>query len=227
MSEQGDFETFTGPAPSEKKEMSDEQFREEVRRQQQAMQDLQQEEGQAKAHDNSLAVIIVRFLSQPRNTDLFLLVSRTVAQNIPSEFIIAILSLVDKKAKKEVKGLLEAGKQGKQKEETALTLHQKADFQTLPPDHKKAIDEWTQHMLEVASKKPHRLLESIVAPGPQRQLSSTPIQLASFILRNYLADHQIEMDFQRLRDFMEGVFVEIVKNLEEQVKEQKHLEHKS
>ena len=119
MAEPGDFELFTGPAPSEKKEMSDEQFREEMRHSQQALKHLQQEEGQAKAHDNNLAVIIVQFLNQPENTDLFLLISRTVAQNIPSELIIAILALVDKKAQEEVEGLLAAGEKTK-RTETAL-----------------------------------------------------------------------------------------------------------
>ena len=224
MSEQGDAELFTGPAPSEKKEMNDEQFHDEMKRTQQALAQLQKEEGKAKAHDNSLATIIVQFLSQPENTDLFLLISRTVAQNIPSELIIAILSLVDKKAQKEVKGLLEAGKESEKSDEHALTLHKKADFQTLSPEHKKAIDTWTQNIFAVASTKPHRVLESVVIPGPERQLSPIPIQLSAFILRNYLTKHQIEIEFENLRDFMQGVFVEIVKNLEDKLKKQKHLE---
>ncbi|MBU1018047.1 hypothetical protein KKA33_03390 [Patescibacteria group bacterium] len=223
MSEQGDAELFTGPAPSEKKEMGDEQFHDEMKRTQQALKQLQQEEGQAKGYDNSLATIIVHFLSQPQNTDLFLLVSRTVAQNLPSELIIAILSLVDKKAAKEVKGLLEEGEVSSKHKGKALILHQKGDFQTLAPEHKKAIDHWTQNMFQVASKKPHRILESIVIPSLERKLSPMPIQLSAFILRNYLADHQIDIDFQLLRDFMQGVFVEIVKNLESQIGEQKHL----
>ncbi|MBN2095886.1 hypothetical protein JW752_00610 [Candidatus Peregrinibacteria bacterium] len=225
MADQGDLELFTGPAPSEKKEMGDEQFRDEMKRTQQALKQLQQEEGQAKAHDNSLAAIIVQFLNQPQNTDLFLLVSRTVAQNLPSELIIAILSLVDRKAAKEVKGLLEGGETSKKHKETALTLHQKADFQALSPEHKKAIDHWTQNMLQVAAKKPHRVLESLVVAGPERKLSPMPIQLSAFILRNYLAGHQIDIEFQLLHDFMQGVFVEMVKNLEEQVKGQKQLEN--
>ena len=156
MSEQGDAELFTGPAPSEKKEMSDEQFNDEMKRTQQALKQLQQEEGQAKGYDNSLATIIVQFLSQPQNTDLFLLISRTVAQNIPSELIIAIISLVDKNAQKEVKGLLETSKESEKGDEKALTIHQKADFQHLPPEQKKAIDTWVQNIFSVASKKPHR-----------------------------------------------------------------------
>jgi len=224
MADQGDFELFTGPAPSEKKEMGDEQFRDEMKRTQQALKQLQQEEGQAKGHDNSLAAIIVQFLNQPQNTDLFLLVSRTVAQNLPSEFIIAILSLVDKKAAEEVKGFLEGGEGAEKDGKSALILHQKADFQTLSPEHKKAIDHWTQNLFEVAVKKPHRILESMVIAGPERKLSPMPIQLSAFIVRKYLTTHQINIEFELLHDFMQGVFVEMVKSLEGQVKGQRHLE---
>lgn len=223
MSEQGDAELFTGPAPSEKKEMSDEKFNDEMKRTQQALKQLQQEEGQAKGYDNSLATIIVQFLSQPQNTDLFLLISRTVAQNIPSELIIAIISLVDKNAQKEVKGLLETSKESEKSNEKALTIHQKADFQHLPPEQKKSIDTWVQNIFSVASKKPHRILESVVISESERQLSQVLVQFSAFILRNYLTDHQINIEFQNLRDFMQGVFVEMVKNLETQMKEQKHI----
>jgi hypothetical protein len=222
MSDPGDLEMFTGPAPSEKKEMSDEQFSEEMRKTQQALAQLQKEEGQARGHDNNLAAIIVQFLSQPENTDLFLLISRTVAQNVPSELIIAILSLIDKKAQEEVKGFLAGGK-GAEEVEKAMVVHRQADFESLSPHHKKAIDKWIGNISKVAAKKPHRTLETIVIPGPQRELSMVVIQLSAFILRNFLLKHDITVEFQSLRDFMQEVFVEIVKNLEELVKEQKQL----
>ena len=161
-------------------------------------------------------------MNQPENTDLFLLISRTVAQNIPSELIIAILSLIDKKSQEEVKGLLEAGKSNKS-EEVAMVVHQQANFESLSPHHKKTIDKWVANIAQVSAKKPHRVLETIVIPGPQRELSMVVIQLSAFILRNFLLKHDITIEFQNLRDFMQGVFVEIVKNLEELVKEQKHL----
>lgn len=218
----GDFELFTGPAPSEKKEMSDEKLQEEMRRTQQAVAQLKKEEGKAKTNDFGLAAIIVQFLSQSQNTDLFLLVSRTVAQNIPSELIIAVLSLIDKKAHEEVMGLLKAG-ESENREGKALTVHKKAHFETLSPHQKKAIDLWVSHLAQVAATKPHRMLETIVIPGRQRELSHVLIQLSAFILRRYLSEHQINIEFQNLRDFMQGVFVEIVKNLEEIISGQKKL----
>ena len=75
----------------------------------------------------------------------------------------------------------------------------------------------------MASKKPHRVLESVVIPGPQRELSSVLIQLSAFILRKYLTGHKIDIEFQALHDFMQNVFVEIVKKLEGMVKGQKKM----
>lgn len=230
MAEQGDFELFSGPAPSEKKEMSDEKFQEEMRRAQQQLAQLQQEEGQARAQDHNLARIIVQFLSQPGNTDLFLLISRCVGQDIPSELLLAILSLVDEKASQEVKGYLESPQAPAGS--TALTVAQKADFQTLPPEQKKTIDDWITSIYQVGSKKPHRVLESVLVKRRPKahetghlvsEISSTLVQLSAFILRNYLTTHKIDHDFERLHEFMQNVFVGFVKSLEEQVKGQKQI----
>lgn len=217
MSDQGDFEQFSGPAAKEQSEVSDEKFQEQMRKTQAAVKRLQKEEGQAKKNDSNLAKIIVQFLGQSGNTNLFLLISRVVAQNIPSELIIAILSLVDKHAEKETKGYL-SGEKGK-----ALTVHRKADFKSLDPKHKKDIDEWVHDMFQVAAKRPHLVLDNMVNKA-SFEISPTLIQLSAFILRDYLAKNDLNVEFEILHEFMQGVFVEMIKNLEHLVKEQRKIE---
>ena len=237
MPETGDLDTLMGGGISEGREMSDEQFREEMRRTQQALQQLQQEEGQVRAQDHNLAQIIVQFLSQPQNTDLFLLISRAIAQNIPSELILAIISLIDQRASKEVYIFLGIGQDGDKQpatKNTALIIPQRPDFQSLSGDQKKTIDNWIQNINQVASKKPHRVLESIIikkrppttSTGVNiiKEISPVLVQLSTFILRNYLNQNNLKFDFQNLHDFMQAVFVEMVKNLEEQVQDQKKLD---
>jgi len=233
MPEEGEFELFTGPAPKEKSEMSDEQFRDEMKKTQQALAQLQKEEGKAKANDHKLAQILIRFLSQPENTDLFLLISRTVAQNIPSELILAVISLVDKKASEEVKGYLESTKETKPAESKALTVAENKDFHSLSPDQKKAIDNWISTINKVAFKKPHRILEALVinkrSKSPEqanqtvREISPSLVQLSAFILRNYLTSQNVAFEISRLKEFMQAVFVKLVKELEALVKEQKQI----
>ncbi len=230
----GDFELFTGPAPKEAGEGSDEQFSEEMKKTQQALAQLQKEEGKAKANDHKLASILVQFLSQPENTDLFLLVSRAVANNIPSELILAVISLIDKKAFEEVKVFLESSeKQSPSPESKALAIAENKNFQSLSPDQKKEIDNWINKINEVSFKKPHRILESVVikkhSENPSkidsviRQISPSLVQLSAFILRNYLTAQNTSFEFSQLQEFMQAVFVNLVKNLEELVQEQKKI----
>lgn len=219
MSDTGDFELFSAPAAQEKDEKSDEKFREEMKRAQQQIAQFQQEEGKVRGHDQKLAAILFRFLSQPQFTDLFLLVSRAVAQNLPSEFIIAILSLVDPLAQKETAGFLAAAKG----EKTALAIRRKADFESISPQQKAAIDAWIAQMGQVALKTPQRVLSAAVISGPERMLNPSLIQLAAFILRNFLSGSHPDFDFAALHDFMQGVFVEIVRQLEQYLQGQKRL----
>lgn len=208
-----DFELFKAPAAQEKDEKADEKFREEMKRAQQAMQQAQKDEGKAKGFDLVLASIIVRFLSQPQNTDLFLLISRVVSLNLPSEFVIAILSLDDDKARQVVVGLLAEGKKGPHESHSALAIRHEANFQTLSPELKKEIEAWAADMAAVAGRTPEHILEAILLPGLEKQISPVLIQLSAFILRNFLAKHQVAMEYADLRDFMERVFLEIVKTL--------------
>ncbi len=211
-----DFELFKAPAAQEKDEKSDEKFREEMRRAQTAMQQAQKDEGKAKGFDFALASIIVRFLSQPQNTDLFLLISRVVALNLPSEFVIAVLSLDDEKARQVVVGLLAEGKKSGESHHdshSALVIRHEANFQTLSPELKKEIESWAADMASVAGRTPERILESALLPGLERKISPVLVQLAAFILRNFLAKHQVTMEYADLRDFMERIFLEIIKTL--------------
>lgn len=235
MADQGDFELFSGPAPKEVDEKSDEQFRDQMKQMQAALAQLQKEEGKAKANDFKLAQILINFLSQPENTDLFLLVSRTVAQNIPSELIMAIVSLIDKKASEEVKLYLQSVEGAHPSAQSgALAVAHQREFQSLSPEQKKEIDAWVHKINEVSLKKPHRILESIVVKRRStdlsqvahiiREISPVLVQLAAFILRNYLVSKKVVFDIADLQDFMQAVFVQLVKDLEKLVQEQKRME---
>ncbi|MFH0820598.1 MAG: hypothetical protein V1908_02380 [Candidatus Peregrinibacteria bacterium] len=229
MSEGGDFELFNAPAAREADEKSDEQIREEMKRMQQALAQLRKEESQFKANDQSLAAVIVQFLSQAGNTDLFLLISRAVAQDIPSELILAIIALIDERSTEEVFGLLRGGKE---ELNAALTVREPAHFGALAPEHKKAIDQWTGNIYHVCLRRPKRVLESIVMnfrsaqydPEMIRELSPVPVQLSAFVLRKYLEKQGIASEFQELRDFTQAVFLQIVQNLERLIHGQKQLE---
>ena len=226
MSEAGDFEMFSAPAAKEHDEKADEQFREEMKRAQAAMFQLKKEEGKARAHDDKLAKIIVQFLAQQSGgTDFFLLISRCVAQDIPSELIIAVLSLIDRGASEEIQNILAEAK------DTALVVPQYKDVHTLNAAQKMAIDEWIKHITTAAAQKPHRTLDSVLIKSVAKntneivtEISPALVQLSAFIMRNYLAMQETQVDVKILRDFMENVFFKILQDIEEMVQGQRKIE---
>lgn len=225
MSETGDFELFSAPAAKEHDEKADEAFREQMKQAQQAMHQLQKEEGKARAHDGNLAQIIVNFLSHAGGTDLFLLISRCVAHDIPSELIIAVLSLVDAKASEEVSNILRGANQS-----AALIVPEYRETHALSPVQKQAIDDWLKKIMMVAAHKPHRTLETVLikttARGTNevtREISPPFVQLSAFIMRNYLASQGTQTDFQQLREFVENIYFRMIQDLEEMIGGQKQL----
>lgn len=226
MSETGDAELFSAPAAKESSEQSDEQFREQMKKAQQGMQNLKKEEGQVKAQDDNLAHIIMQFLGQSDNTDLFLLISRCVGQNIPSELIIAVLSLVDSRSAKEVSGFLEGG--ALETPASALVLSDGNHFNSLSPEQKKRIDDWVISINKVAIKRPQRSLDSLVTKKSDgdkvvREIAAVFVQLSAFILRNFFSSQNLSFEFQELHDFMQNAYVKLIAGLEEFVAEQKQI----
>jgi len=223
-----DFELFNAPAAKESSDQSDEKFSEEMRKTQAALAQLQKEEGQSKTNDDRLAQIIIQFLSKPEYTDLFLLISRCVAQNIHSELILAVLSLIDKAASEEVNLML----RGKETSTGAIAVKSADGFEKLLPEQKKAMDKWISSIRLVAAKNPYRTLGGILIMKKSTQpadmgkmvfmVSDAIVQLAAIILRNFLSGHGT-IEFDAIHEFMEAVFVELVKTLEALVQDQKKI----
>jgi hypothetical protein len=162
---------------------------------------------------------------QSGGTDIFLLISRCVAQDIPSELIIAVLSLVDRQASEEIVKILKEAKAS-----SALVVPEYKDIHTFTPAQKKEIDDWIRHITAAAAHKPHRTLDTLiiksVAKNTQEvviEIAPPFVQLSAFIMRNFLAMQNTSVDFQKLRDFMENIYFRMIQDLEEMTRGQKKL----
>ena len=60
-----------------------------------AMQQAKKEEKKSRKKDDRVAQVIMKFLGNQKDSHLFTLISRLVARDCPSIFILAIISLVD------------------------------------------------------------------------------------------------------------------------------------
>lgn len=233
MAEAGDFEKFNGPAAKEADEQSDEQFREQMRQAQAALKQLKKEEGKAQSQDDRVSTVIVQFLNDPKNTDLFLLISRCVGHDIPSELILAVLALVDENSYRETEKFLQGGKEKVSATQQALIVSDKTHLSRLSPQQRQWIDLWISHIVEVASRRPHRCLEALVkervvkdGEGQKktiREVSPPFVQLSAFIMRRFFAAQQLLIEFEELHGFMQVTYVKLLTHLKELLEGQKKL----
>src|SRR3989344_2217695 len=96
MSEFGGSEIFTpGEGGSSAPEALSEAAKQRFAAAAAGMKAIQREEKKSKKRDSRVARTIIQFLNDDRYTHLFVLISRLVARNCPSIFILSILSLID------------------------------------------------------------------------------------------------------------------------------------
>lgn len=202
------FDAYPGAAPgSEKVKETDEQFQERYRQAQAAVKKIRQEEQKKKAQDDSLAKVITKFLGDEGRTPYFILISRLVARDIPSDLILAVIALIYTPAADEIDHKLlqlpAAEPQEQHKEKHAL----------FSIEEKKKIDAWTNGIMRIAQTEPRRVLQTAreVDGQPNRDL----IQLFAMVLREFLesGDHG-ELEIKNLQAFGETFFGTVMTSLQ-------------
>ena len=190
---------------------SDERFRDRYRKAQAAIKKIRQQEGKKRKQDGTLARIIVQFLSDPRFTRFFLLISRIVAKNIPSDIILAILALIHRESAAAI-------------EEKALNMPAEdflpeGDDSEFPPHLKAHINRWLKNILAVGTAEPHEALETLV--DHNWTLDPNVPELASAVLQQFFLFQKVDIPaVENLFAFTEGFFQLLLTRLEKQVHEQ-------
>lgn len=234
MAEMGGLDAFEGQGPAkEGQEQSQEFFRDQAKKAQKAMRQLRKEEGKVQQQDDHVAHVILKFLRDPKNTDLFLLISRCVGHDIPSELILAVLALIDQDSYKETEKFLQGPDGELHEPEKALIVPDAEHLSSLSQQQRQLIDIWISHIVQVASRRPHRCLAALVkqrmvkGEGREkkmiREVSPPFVQLSAFIMRRFFASQKINIEFEELHGFMQVTYVRLVGYLEELLGGQKQL----
>jgi hypothetical protein len=161
MSEGGqNFESFAGAQPgAEKAQETQEQFQERYRQAQATIKQIKKEESKKKKQDDSLAKVIVQFLGEENRTAYFLIISRLVAINIPSDFILSLLALIYKPAAEAIDHYIPESNtpssSDAQQKSTAL----------FSPKEKEKIDFWMQGIMIITEAEKNGFFRP---PLPQR-----------------------------------------------------------
>lgn len=200
-------------------EISDEVFRDQIRKAQKAQKALKKAEGKARAKDDRLAKVIGKFLQARSNTATMILISRCLDHNIPAGLILGILALVEDEAQKEFEVVLGENAQilaAPKVDERALVAH--TDF---PPETKKALDVWSFGLLGFGLTQPARLLATAVSP--EGEIFASLAKLTSFVVRDFLTEHKVKLEFAKVEAFADLVLKSVLLKIKNQIDATKEL----
>ena len=163
-----------------------------------AMAQIQREEKRSKKRDARVTRAIIQFLNDDRYAHLFILISRLVARDCPSVFILAVLSLINDESASVVQEYLQEMGQKTSKE----TIDD--EMQILPGSAdnpaNRTLVEWITRMQMVMSLDSEKILTKLMVDD--RNIDGTVLQLTTFVLQEFFrseAGGRKEIPFEGLQ----------------------------
>ncbi len=197
-------------APGEGQPSGNEQISEEKRQAfagaTQAIQQIRKEEKKAKKRDDGVAQVILQFLTDDQRIHLATLISRLVAINCPSHFILAILSLISAPCAQAVDDYI-----NEQKPEVFTPL---TDTALMPLEHQlsadatRAMADWMSRIDAVLDVDAPAILRAIVIE--ENNIDGTILQLTTFVLQEFLTSHGKESEFEKLQHVAVGLLQSVL-----------------
>ena len=170
-----------------------------------AMQQIRREEKKAKKRDDGVAGVILQFLTDTQKAHLATLISRLVAIDCPSTFILAILSLINEDCRTAVEDYL--------KEQQIERLPVNAAANMIPAQS--ALDDaanhrlvmWIEQMETVLATDSTNILNALLVE--HRNIDGTVLQLTTFVLKEFLESHDKHPSFESLQ----GLSISVLQSL--------------
>ncbi|MDD5739920.1 MAG: hypothetical protein PHO20_04085 [Candidatus Peribacteraceae bacterium] len=189
------------------------------------MQQIRREEKKSKRRDDQVAKAIVQFLDEADHAHLFVLVSRLVARDCPSIFILAILSLIHQGCRDTVKEylgeMLNEIPEPDLSASSALTKNGAiavADVQILI--------RWITRLQTVLSLDVAGILLKLMVD--EKHIDGTILQLTTFVLQEFFHAQKKEVPFEKLQPLTASIlqtvfepFIPSVRKLLQQKTEEK------
>jgi hypothetical protein len=168
---------------------------------QQAASQQQKDEKKAKKRDDGVAQVILQFLTDTQKIHLATLISRLVARNCPSPFILAVLSLINDKCRTTVDEYL---KEKNIDPSSAVVDQSIIPTQTaLTADANERIGHWILSMDLVLKSDADKILHSLILDD--HNIDGTILQLTSFVLQEFLNSHGKAPEFEDLQRLSAGI----------------------
>ncbi|MBT3835100.1 hypothetical protein HOF56_02520 [Candidatus Peribacteria bacterium] len=188
MSELGGVDIFGPEEDGKVSEALSEEAKERFAASAKAMKQLKRDEKRAKKKDTQVAQTIIQFLNSTSGsggddgTKFFVLISKLVANNCPSIFILGILSLINEECQKVVQEYFEEHEERSAHEivdeNMALVKGQELQKET----NRKLID-WITCLQMILTHDPEKILDSLMLDD--KHLDGSVLQLTIFVLQDF------------------------------------------
>lgn len=196
---------------------------------------IKKEEGKQKKKEEELLKFLLKFVKTSDKKELVLLISRVLEQNIPANFILAVIILSNAEIIQEIGNfnLLPSGVNSQSDKESsshALVFFDPQD-ETLPLKIKIELDTWIKNLLFQAEETPQKLLKNSydleMRELPKEwdfeeskyekieTIKSVLIQLLTFVMREFLEQHALTEPYEKLYDFAKFIITGILNKTKE------------
>jgi len=157
----------------------------------QAMQQLRKEEKRAKKKDDQVAKTIIQFLNDDTHAHLFILISKLVARNCPSIFILGVLSLINEDCLSAVKEYF------KEHEESSAhdTVESIIQGKELDENVNRQLIDWITRLQMILTHDAERILNSLLLDD--KHVDGSVLQLTTFILQEFFKNEEKELSFEK------------------------------
>lgn len=170
-----------------------------------AQQQARKDEKKSKKRDDGVAQMIMQFLSDTQRIHLATLISRLVALDCPSPFLLAILSLVNPDCAKVVEEYL--NEQGSAPDIDVRALSAALGDTKLPVEANENLERWILSMELVLATNPAQILKALLVE--EGNIDGTVLQLTTFVLDEFMKSHGKAVPFTALQ----GVAIQILQSV--------------
>lgn len=172
---------------------------------QQHMKQIIREEKKARKRDDRVAQTIRQFLGDEKYSHLFQLISRLVARDCPSVFILALLSLIHAGSREAVEEFVAERKIVIETGGEKLGSWKQSG---LPPESRERLLLWITRLELILSVDAERILSKLMVDDGN--IDGTVLQLTTFVLVDFFAALRKPIPYDQLQPFTIKILQDII-----------------
>lgn len=206
MNEFGGPESFTpGEGSSGASEQVSEQAKQRFAQAQQQIKQIAKEEKKARKRDDRVAQTIKQFMADDKYVHLFQLISRLVARDCPSIFVLAVLSLIHKESLDTVEEFISEQHiliDAPDREASDL------DNAGLPPEVRQALLFWTTRLELVLNMDAEKILSRLMVD--ESNIDGSVLQFTTFVLVDFFDALGREVTYEAMQPLTVKILQDII-----------------